>query len=179
MACQNQSSGAMVFFVPREPCSGVLHFEQLPSASVSPLLCSGEVAATFLPLHGSLKVTLQGCPGLLTPCLGEFSPSPLLLAGSCWCCQRGQVDPRYLGEDRGVGIGKDTSGQFLVPHGSATFPSATLGPTPALCRSSQYPLEGPAAPAFIGYWGPSGTRDAQASLRNLKVHLISNPCHGV
>lgn len=79
MACQNQSSGAMVFFVPREPCSGVLHLEQLPSASVSPLLCSGEVAATFLPLHGSLKATLQGCPGLLTPCLGEFSPSPLLL----------------------------------------------------------------------------------------------------
>lgn len=90
-----------------------------------PLPCSGDAAATFLPLCDA--------PGLLTPC-----PSALLLPWQgvlvlpAW-----PGGPRYLGEDGGVGMGKDKSGQLLVPHGSATFPRAILGTAPAL-----YPLEG-------------------------------------
>lgn len=57
----------------------------------------------------------------------------------CWCCQRGQVDPRYLGEDGRVGRAKDKSGQLLVPH--SPVPSWAL-PLPC-AASSQYPLEGP------------------------------------
>lgn len=103
------------------------------------------MAATLWPLHGSLGVTPHGCPGLLTPCLGECSPSPLLLplAGDAGAASVARWTPGIWEKMDGLAEQKTNLGNSLchvaVPH--SPVPSWAL-PLPR-AASSQYPLEGP------------------------------------
>lgn len=143
MPCQGRPAVPRGSPCPKSPAQGCQqrgHVNLAASRCLSvPPLHAGVVAATHFPLHGAPAVTPQGCPGLPgavwgcpglpTPCMAEYSTSH----SSCpWWWGAGAADlarqtPKPLGEYMEAGTAKDTSGQHLMPHGSSTSPSATLG----------------------------------------------------
>lgn len=132
MSCQGSPAVPRGLSAPRKPCLGVpverpRRSSSFPGASASIRCASGLWLPHTSPPPRTLlpRVTPRGCPGgattLPAPCRGGRSTSPLLspLARG-WGV--GAADPKPLGEGIGAGMGEDTCGQPLVPHGQQHAP---------------------------------------------------------